>query len=104
MPEPEATDRLLAKYGPVAAIRLLGYAYKLEVNGEEWLRGHVSRQQLLHIRRQFDDAGVPWGEGVIEWPALLRGAKRLQDDAKARKERAQEQLAAARARRAARTV
>lgn len=84
MTESQATERFMAKHGPVTTIRLIGYAYKLEVAGEDWLREKVSRQQLLHIRKQFSEAGVPWGEGAIEWSRLLTGLKTTHEDAKAR--------------------
>lgn len=97
MREQDATERFISKFGPVTALRLLGYAYKMEFGGEAWLRDHVSRQQLLFIRRQFEEAEVPWGEGVIEWPGVVRGLKKAYDAEQARK-------AARAARRASRTA
>lgn len=84
MTEGEASDRFEAEFGVVNAIRLIGYAYKLEVAGEDWLRDKVSRQQLAFIHTQFEAAGVPWGEGVIEWSRALAKLKRAHEDAKAR--------------------
>lgn len=100
----EASDRFMTKFGPVNALRLLGYAYKMEFYGEDWLRQNVSRQQLLFIRRQFEEADVPWGEGAIEWPRLVRGLKKAHVDAKARSKRAHDELEAIRARRSPRTA
>lgn len=68
--EADATDRLMAKHGAVTTMRLLGYAYKLDTEGEEWLREHISRQQLNHVRDRFAEAGVPFQRGAIEWPRL----------------------------------
>jgi hypothetical protein len=100
--EPEATERFITKYGAVNAMRLLGWAWKLDTAGEDWLREHVSRQQLAFIQRQFEDAGVPWASGAIEWPAVMRGAKKAYENVRARK--AQRQVAALAPRRGRRTA
>ena len=81
----EAEDRFLDKFGPVNAIRLIGYAFKLDIAGEEWLREHVSRQQLAFIRAQFAEAGVPWGPGLIEWQKPLKALIKTREDALAKK-------------------
>jgi len=83
--ENEASDRFEQKFGIVNAIRLMGYAYKLEAAGEDWLREKLSRQQLTFIRAQFEEAKVPWGEGAIEWGRTLKGLKKAHEDAKLRK-------------------
>ena len=85
MKESEATDRLIAKHGPVNALRLLGWAWKLELEGEEWIRERVSRQQLAFIQRQFAEADVPWRPGAIDWPRIMSAGKRALDDARATK-------------------
>ena len=78
MKEDEAVERFITKFGPVNAIRLLGYAYSLDTRGEEWLREVISRQQLAKIRKSFGDAGVPFGQDVIQWsPRGLGIGKRL---------------------------
>ena len=94
MKESEATERFITKFGAVNAMRLLGWAWKLDTAGEDWLRDHVSRQQLGFIQRQFEEAGVPWTPGAIQWPAVMRGAKRALDNSRALHARTQ---AAARA-------
>ena len=83
MKESEATERFITKFGAVNAMRLLGWAWKLDTAGEDWLRDHVSRQQLGFIQRQFEEAGVPWTPGAIQWPAVMRGAKRALDNSRA---------------------
>ncbi len=75
--ESVATDRLIAKHGPVSALRLLGYLYKLDTEGEEWLYEHVSRQQLNHVKASFAEADVPFERGAIEWPALAEFGQKL---------------------------
>lgn len=75
--EAEATDRLMATHGAVTAMRLLGYAYKLDTLGEEWLREHISRQQLNHVRERFAEAGVPFEPGTIRWPKMMQPGLRL---------------------------
>jgi hypothetical protein len=78
MKEDEAVERFITRFGPVNAIRLLGYAYSLDTRGEEWLREVISRQQLAKIRKSFQDAGVPFGQDVIRWsPRGLGIGKRL---------------------------
>lgn len=67
MNEDDAVERFITKFGPVNAIRLLGYAYSLDTRGEEWLREMISRQQLAKIRKSFKDARVPFGQDVIRW-------------------------------------
>lgn len=87
MKESDATDRLIAKHGPVTALRLLGYAYKLDTEGEEWLREHISRQQLNHVKERFAEAGVPFERGALQWPKPIEAAKRLaayRDDVRAK--------------------
>lgn len=77
----------MATHGAVTTMRLLGYAYKLDTEGEEWLREHISRQQLNHVRDRFAEAGVPFQRGAIEWPRLGQAAKRLaayRDDVRAK--------------------
>jgi len=81
--ESEATDRFIRKFGAVNAMRLLGWAWKLDTAGEDWLREQVSRQQLAFIQQQFKEAEVPWEPGAIQWPAVMRGAKRALDHARA---------------------
>jgi hypothetical protein len=75
--ESEATDRLMRKHGPVTAMRLLGYLYKLDTEGEAWLYEHVSRQQLNHVKARFAEADVPFERGAIQWPRLAEFGKRL---------------------------
>src|SRR5258708_666015 len=75
--ESEATDRLMRKHGPVTAMRLLGYLYKLDTEGEEWLYEHISRQQLNHVKATLAEAGVPFERGAIKWPALAEFGKKL---------------------------
>jgi hypothetical protein len=75
--ESEATERLISKHGPVSALRLLGYLYKLDTVGEEWLYEHVSRQQLNHVKASFAEADVPFERGAIQWPRLAEFGKRL---------------------------
>src|SRR5438477_5323558 len=102
MKESRATDLLIEKHGMVNALRLLGWAWKAELEGEDWIAERVSRQQFAFIQRQFADAGVPWGQGTIEWPGILRASKSAMDDARALNERTQE--AARLARRSRRTA
>ncbi len=97
--ESEVTERFITKYGPVNAMRLLGWAWKLDTAGEDWIRDNVSRQQLAFIERQFDEAGVPWAPGAIEWPRVMKGAKKALDNAKALNARTQAAARAARRRR-----
>jgi len=97
--ESEATDRFIRNFGAVNTMRLLGWAWKLDTAGEDWLRDHVSRQQLAFIQRQFEEAGVPWAPGAIQWPAVMRGAKRALDNAKALDARTQAAARATRRRR-----
>lgn len=100
MKESEATERLITKHGPVTALRLLGYLFKLDTEGEEWLHEHISRQQLNHVKDRFAEAQVPFERGVIQWPAPVRLAKRLaahRDDVKAKNEVRKAKLAAQRA-------
>lgn len=99
MTEPEVTDRLMRKFGPVNALRLLGWAWKLDTAGEDWLRDNVSRQQLAFIQRQFTEAGVPWEPGAIEWPRVMKRAKRALDNARALDARTQAAARVARRRR-----
>jgi hypothetical protein len=96
MKESEATDRLIAKYGPVNALRILGWLWKLELEGEDWIREKVSRQQLAFIQRQVAEANVPWEPGTIEWPRVLRAGKRAVDNSRALNERTQAAARAAR--------
>ena len=102
MKESKATDLFIDKYGPVNALRLLGWAWKLDTAGEDWIRDHVSRQQLAFIQKQFEEAGVPWEPGAIEWPRIMRAGKRALADAKALDARTQ--AAARAARRSRRTI
>ena len=102
MKESRATELLIETHGMVNALRLLGWAWKAELEGEDWIAERVSRQQLAFIQRQFAEAGVPWGPGTIEWPRILRSSKKALDDAKALNERTQE--AARLARRSRRTT
>jgi hypothetical protein len=88
--ESEVTDRLISKYGPVNALRLLGWLWKLELEGEDWIAEKVSRQQLAFIQRQVTEANVPWEPGTIEWPKLMRAGKRAVDSSRALNERTQE--------------
>jgi hypothetical protein len=97
--ESEATDHFITTFDAVSAVRLLGWAWKLDTAGEEWLREHVSRQQLAFIQRQFEEAGVPWAPGAIQWPAVMRGAKRALENARALDARTQAAARAARRRR-----
>lgn len=97
--ESEATDRFIKHFGAVNTMRLLGWAWKLDTAGEDWLRDHVSRQQLAFIQRQFEEAGVPWAPGAIQWPAVMQGAKRALDNARALNARTQAGARAARRRR-----
>jgi hypothetical protein len=83
MKESEMTDRLIKKYGPVNALRLLGWLWKLELEGEAWISERVSRQQLAFIQRQVAEAGVPWEPGTIEWPRSLSVGKRMVHNASA---------------------
>jgi hypothetical protein len=83
--EEEATKRFMDNFGPVTAVRALGYAWKLDTAGEDWLRENISRQQLNHIRELFKVARVPFEPGAIEWPRLMRSVKRAKDNAEARK-------------------
>ncbi len=99
MKESEATDRFITKFGAVNAMRLLGWAWKLDTAGEDWLRDQVSRQQLAFIQRQFEEAGVPWAPGAIHWPIVMRGAKRALDHARALDARTQAGARAQRRRR-----
>ena len=102
MKESEATERLITKHGPVTALRLLGYLYKLDTEGEAWLYEHVSRQQLNHVKASFAKADVPFERGAIQWPRLAEFGKKLarhRDDVRALGAR---QKAAAEAQRAAR--
>lgn len=77
MKESEATDRLITAHGAVTAMRLLGYAFKLDSLGEEWLREHISRQQLNHVKARFAEAGVPFEPGTIQWPKVMQAGVRL---------------------------
>ena len=97
MKESEATDRLISTHGPVSALRLLGYLYKLDTEGEEWLYEHISRQQLNHVKASFAEAGVPFERGAIQWPRLVEFGKRLarhRDNSKALNARQRAALAA----------
>lgn len=102
MKESEATDRLIAEHGMVNALRLLGWLWKLELEGEDWIAERVSRQQLAFIQRQVAEAKVPWEPGTIEWPRIMRAGKRAVDNSRALNERTQE--AARLARRGRRTT
>ena len=102
MKESEVTDLLMRKYGPVNALRLLGWLWKLELEGEDWIAEKVSRQQLAFIQRQVTEADVPWEPGTIEWPRILRAGKRAVHNSRALNERSQE--AARLARRGRRTT
>lgn len=98
--ESEATERLIAEHGPVTALRLIGYLYKLDTEGEEWLREHVSRQQLNHVKARFEEAKVPFERGAIQWPGLAAVGVRLaahRDRVKATNERQKAALAAQKA-------
>ena len=99
MKESEAVDRFIAKYGAVNALRLLGWAWKLDTAGEEWLRENVSRQQLDFIKGQFAEAKVPFEPGAIVWPKIMRAGKKALEDAKALDARTQAAARAARQRR-----
>jgi hypothetical protein len=101
MNESEVTDRLIKKYGAVNALRLLGWLWKLELEGEDWIAAKVSRQQLTFIKRQVTDADVPWGEETIQWGKLLRAGKRAVHNSRALNERTQETARLARPRRRA---
>jgi len=94
--ESEVTERLIKKYGPVNTLRLIGWLWKLELEGEEWISERVSRQQLAFIQRQVAEAGVPWEPGTIEWPRVMSVGKRMVHDARALNERTQEAARAAR--------
>ena len=75
MKESEATERLIKKHGPVSALRLLGYLYKLDTEGEQWLYEHISRQQLNHVKASFAEAEVPFERGA-SWPIVMLVADR----------------------------
>jgi hypothetical protein len=90
MKESEVTDRLIAEHGMVNALRLIGWLWKLELEGEDWIREKVSRQQLAFIQRQVAEAKVPWERGTIEWSRVLRSSKKALDNAKALNARTQE--------------
>lgn len=75
--ESEATERLIKAHGAVTTLRLLGYAYKLDTEGEDWLREHISRQQLNHVKARFAEASVPFERGAIQWPKAIEFGKRL---------------------------
>jgi len=96
MKEGKASELLIEKHGMVNALRLIGWAWKAELEGEEWIAERVSRQQLAFIQRQFSEAGVPWGPGTIEWPRILRSSKRALDNARALDARTQEAARVAR--------
>jgi hypothetical protein len=102
MKQSEVTDRLIAKHGMVNALRLIGWLWKLELEGEDWIAEKVSRQQLAFIQRQVAEAKVPWEPGTIEWPTIMRAGKRAVDHSRALNERTQE--AARLARRGRRTT
>lgn len=72
----------MSTHGPVSAMRLLGYAYKLDTKGEDWLREHISRQQLNHVKASFEEAKVPFEPGAIQWPAIMEAGKRMVAHAK----------------------
>ena len=82
MKEAEATERLIVTHGAVTAMRLLGYAYKLDTEGEDWLREHISRQQLNHVKARFAEAHVPFEPGAIQWPTAMQAGVRLAARAK----------------------
>lgn len=86
----------------VNALRLIGWLWKLELEGEDWIAAKVSRQQLAFIKRQVEEARVPWEPGTIEWPRIMRAGKRAVDNSRALNERTQE--AARLARRGRRTT
>jgi hypothetical protein len=99
MKESEATELLIEAYGPVNALRLLGWLWKLELEGEGWIAEKVSRQQLAFIQRQVTEARVPWAPGTIEWPRIMRAGKRAVDNSRALNERTQAAARLARRRR-----
>jgi hypothetical protein len=102
MKQSEVTDRLITEHGMVNALRLLGWLWKLELEGEDWIAEKVSRQQLAFIKRQVAEAKVPWEPGTIEWPKIMSAGKRAVDSSRALNERTQQ--AARLARRGRRTT
>lgn len=83
--EQDAFDRFWQTHGIVNAIRLISYARMAEARGEEWLAENVSRQQLAKIRASYEAAGVPWGEGKIQFGAITAKAQRAARAAETRK-------------------
>lgn len=90
MKESEAEERFIEQFGVVNAIRLIGYAWQLDVRGEDWLTEHVSRQQLAKIRASYEAAGVPWAPGAIEWIGAFKRLLKINDRAKAQAAAARE--------------
>ena len=102
MKQSEVTDLLISEHGMVNALRLIGWLWKLELEGEDWISEKVSRQQLAFIKRQVAEAKVPWAPGSIEWPGIMSAGKRAVDNAQALDDRTKE--AARLARRGRRTT
>lgn len=84
MKESDAGDRFTEMFGVVNSIRLMSYAWHMDVRGPEWIAEKISRQQLAKIRASYEAAGVPWGPGTIEWTPILKRLKAVKDNADAR--------------------
>lgn len=93
MKEQDAFDRFMGKFGVVNAIRLISYARTAEARGEEWLAENVSRQQIAKIRVSYEEAGVPWGEGQIQFGVITTKAMKASRRAEQRKRENRERRA-----------